>query len=144
MSSSNIWISVNYISNWFTAVTTAFNVLWMLEMCINAIIQKKDLQDYIDASKDWKTPLVIMTVLAVVSAGIIYVTPLGIFAFVISLFALGFQIFFMTDYSRMLYHQIEDSWFLSSTYAGIGIIGLAIGSLLCLLITTLATTGLGL
>ena len=83
MSSSNIWISVNYISNWFTAVTTAFNVLWMLEMCINAIIQKKDLQDYIDASKDWKTPLVIMTVLAVVSAGIIYVSPLGIFAFVI-------------------------------------------------------------
>ena len=102
MSSSNIWISVNYISNWFTAVTTAFNVLWMLEMCINAIIQKKDLQDYIDASKDWKTPLVIMTVLAVVSTGIIYVTPLGIFAFVISLFALGFQIFFMVDYSRMV------------------------------------------
>lgn len=144
MSSSNLWISVNYWSNWFTAIFTALNVLWMLEMIVNAIVQRRDLNDYIDADKDWKTPLVIMSILAVVSAGIIYVTSLGIFAFVISLFALGFQIFFMNDYCKMLSSQIEEAWYLKSTYVGIGIIGLAIVSLFCLLITTLATTGFGL
>lgn len=144
MSSSNLWISINYFSNWFTAIFTGINVLWMLEMIINAFVQRKDLKDFIDKSKDWKSPLAIMMVLALTSTGIIYVSALGIFAFVISLFALGFQFFFMTDYSKMLSDQIEDAWFLKSTYVGTGILGVAIGSLVLLLITTLATSGLGL
>lgn len=139
---SSLWINVNYYSNWATAIFTALNVLWMLEMIVNAIIQRHDLNYYVN--KDWKQPLIIMSVLAVIAIGIIYVTSLGIFAFAISLFALFFEFLFMLDYSKMLTTQIEDAWYLKSTYVGLVIIGIAFISLLVLLITTLATSGIGL
>lgn len=139
--SSSLWINVNYIFNWATAVFTALNVLWMVEMIVNAIVQRNDLNYFV--SKDWKQPLIITTVLAVISTGIIYVSALGIFAFAISLFALAFQFFFMLDYSKMLASQIEDAWYLKSTYVSLTIIGFSFVSLLVFLVTTIATAGIG-
>lgn len=110
---SSFLIHANYYANWASAIMTVANVAWILEMVVTAIIQHKDLNAYVNAN--WKAPLIICLILSIIAAGILYIPLLGMTAYVISVFGLCAEIFFMSDYRKTLERYIKRSWYLTTT-----------------------------
>ncbi|QDR73572.1 hypothetical protein FOD75_10760 (plasmid) [Limosilactobacillus reuteri] len=132
-------IQLNYWSNWACAIALWFNLAWLLEMCLNGLIQRKELSAYVQKS-NWKTPLIISMILGITALVVVYLPGLGITSYVIAIFALAVQAFFMSDYRKTLVLEIQDSWYLTSTRISFWITVLSALVTLVFAISTIAVT----
>lgn len=135
-------IKANYYANWLTAILVTVNVIWGLGLLVNAIIQRKQLSEYVQSN--WKTPLAITLVLSVCGAVTVFLPnmgmTLGLTGYIIAIFALILQSLFLFDYHKMLSRYIQDSWYLMATKIN-GIVAVVTAiAVLTFIITTIAVT----
>lgn len=102
-------IEVNYYANQSTAILTAANFIWLLEIIANGFIQ---LNDYVKVN--WRVPVVIAVLLSVSALAVIYL-PLAMIGYVICFFALIVEALIMFNYHRVLGKYTQESWYLTST-----------------------------
>ncbi|MDC2829069.1 hypothetical protein PO250_01800 [Limosilactobacillus mucosae] len=130
-------IKANYYANWSTAIITAINIAWIIEIIINGFIQRKLLNSYV--KQNWKLPIFIVLALSLAAAIVIYI-PLGLTSYVISFFALVVQTLMAADYYKVLSRFIKDSWYLVSIKVSMIISILSALSILLFAITAIAVT----
>ena len=130
-------IEANYYANWSTAILTMANIIWVVEIILNGVIQRKDLNNYVKVN--WKLPVALALLLGISALAVIYL-PLAMTGYVICFFALIVQALIMFDYHRVLGKYIQESWYLTSTMISLIIAVLASISVLVFAITAIAVT----
>ena len=88
------------------------NTFWSVEIGLNAIVQHGPLNRYV--KDNWKSPLLIIFLLAVLSLVGISSNRFGSNAYLASLVLLVFEGLIALDYHRMLKKYITDSWYVFS------------------------------
>lgn len=79
-------------------------------------------------------------ILGITALVVVYLPGLGITSYVIAIFALAVQAFFMSDYRKTLVLEIQDSWYLTSTRISFWITVLSALVTLVFAISTIAVT----
>ncbi|WP_298491148.1 hypothetical protein [uncultured Lactobacillus sp.] len=118
MSQTLIWVQVNLWANRICGFFAIFNILWMIEMAINAFVQRKELNEWIEGT--WKADLEICLGLSIVGLISLYLPALsgsfGREVYVMAGVAYVFQALFMWGYRKKLAKYIKESWYLNSTF----------------------------
>ena len=88
------------------------NTFWSVEIGLNAVVQHGPLNRYVN--DNWKSPLLIIFLLAVLSLVGISSNWFGSNAYLASLVLLVLEGLIALDYHRMLKKYITDSWYVFS------------------------------
>lgn len=88
------------------------NTIWSIEIGFNAIVQHRPLNRYV--KDNWKSPLLIIFLLALLSLVGICSNRFGNNVYLASLILLVFEGLIALDYHRMLKKYITDSWYVFS------------------------------
>ena len=88
------------------------NTFWSVEIGLNAVVKHGPLNRYVN--DNWKSPLLIIFLLAVLSLVGISSNRFGSNAYLASLVLLVFEGLIALDYHRMLKKYITDSWYVFS------------------------------
>lgn len=104
MSQNTFFIFLQQYSAYATEVLTVINVLWMVEICINAVIQHKQLNSFVEGN--WKLDLEISTLFSVLGLALLYaprwITQFGREIYIITIFFYIIQILFTIDNRKTL------------------------------------------
>lgn len=131
-------IAVNYFTDWAVVILTIVNLGWLLEMIVNAMIQRQPLSAWVKAN--WKAPLAITTLLACVAIIFIYIPHWGITGYAFSTATLFIQMLFMIDYHKVLKRYIRNSWYLVSSLISVYLSALTTVVMLVFIIATIGVT----
>lgn len=116
--SSTLWIFSSYASAAFTII----NLAWLIEMMINAHIQRQELASYVKNS-NWKNDLRFSFGLSLTAFIAIWlpniISNFGAEIYFIALACYGLEIFFLFDLYKVLKKDIKESWFLRSALVAI-------------------------
>ena len=138
--STNFWILFNIRANQLCSFFIILNVLWMIEMCIDGFIERKNLNAWVE--DNWKLPLEITSGLSVIAVVTMFLPAFSgsfgreIYWLVGVMYIV--QFLFMLDYRKSLKKYIQDSWFLNSTIFSLVITALAFVSLIAFAVSSIA------
>lgn len=139
MSQTLLWVNINLWSNRICGVFAFLNTLWMVEMCINAFIQRKELTKWVEGN--WKIDLFVCTGLSFGGLASLFLPALspsfGREIYVISGAIYILEILFMIGYKKKLQKNIEDSWYKNSTIPSIAITAITFVSMLVFAISSI-------
>ncbi len=133
---STFWLYASYYSNWACAIMIGLNLLWMIEMCVNGCIQRKELSEYVEGN--WKGDLEFTSFLSLL--GILFIffpiltNKVSMEMYIFACLDFGIQCLMLVDYRKKLKKYISESWFLNSTLIGIYASALAVGTTLIFMI----------
>ncbi|QIH24517.1 hypothetical protein [Lactobacillus iners] len=118
MNQTTFWIYLNNYSNIICGIFNILNILWMLEMCINGYIQRKDINFGMD-EVNWTIDLKICTLLSLMGMCALYLPAVssgfGFEVYVIAVYIVVIQALMMKSYRKKLMKKISEAWFLTST-----------------------------
>lgn len=118
MNQTTFWIYLNTYSNIFCGALNILNVLWMLEMCANGFIQRKEINYGMD-DVNWTFDLGICTGLSFMGLLALFLPALsagfGFEVYIVAIFIVVIQTLMMKSYKTKLSRKIAEAWFLTST-----------------------------
>lgn len=137
---SNFYIYANYYLNWATVISCSANIFGMAILAITAFLQRNNLEEIV-TDINWKTPIIVSTLLSLAGMGCLFMSSLGLAIFWVSLIALVLQIFVVLDDYHALAREIEQpEWYLTAHKLCVVIAAIAAVCLILFLLSTIAVT----
>lgn len=143
MSQNTFFIFLQQYSAYATEILTAINVLWMIEICVNAVVQRKQLNSFVDGN--WKLDLEISTLFSVLGLALLYaprwITHFGREIYIITIFFYIIQILFTLDNRKTLRKFIEKSaWYYKSMLVSNWIASLSVAAVFVFFVSQIAVS----
>lgn len=140
MGSNSFFIYANYYLNWATVICCGSNILCMAILALTAFLERKNLNEIV-TDLNWKSPIIIASVLSLSSMGCLFMSSMGIAVFWVSLIALVLQVFIVLDDYNALAREIEQpEWYLTAHKLCMVVAVITAICLTLFLLTTIAVT----
>ena len=168
MTSSQAWIQANLLASYGSLLFSALNIISIIVLLIIGMVQKDDLNYYLfnpdtdyvldengrqilDQNRQptfkkfmhWRKSPIVFLALAVANFIVLQFPVLGVWTYIICLILTGVDFFWTVDYKNYLANLIADSAYLTWSWVIIFETTLNWVTILIFIVTSLATSGIG-
>lgn len=143
MSQNTFFIFLQQYSAYATEILTVINVLWMFEICVNAVVQHDELNSFVE--ENWKFDLEISTLFSILGLALLYaprwITQFGREIYIITIFFFILQILFTIDNRKTLRKFIRrTAWYYKSMLVSIWIASLSVVAVFVFFVSQIAVS----